>query len=70
VLIEERTKKRADVHLVDPHVEECVLKEFAPPERAVYHALSGVDALVPMTAHSAISGFTKSQRCDAHGNNR
>lgn len=70
VLIEERTKKGADVHLVDPHVEECVRKESAPPERAVYHTLSGVDALVPLTAHSAISGFTKRKGCDVHGHNR
>ena len=57
VLIEELTKKGADVHLVDPYVEECVLKEFATPEKTVYQALSGADALVLMTAHSAFNGL-------------
>jgi nucleotide sugar dehydrogenase len=32
VLIGELTKKGADVHVVDPHVEERVLREFAAPE--------------------------------------
>ncbi|MGZ4869972.1 MAG: nucleotide sugar dehydrogenase [Halobacteriota archaeon] len=52
VLIAELAKRGADVHLVDPYIEERVLREFATPEKTAYHALSGADALVLMTAHS------------------
>jgi nucleotide sugar dehydrogenase len=57
VLIEELTKKGADVHLVDPYVEESALREFATPEKTVYQALSGAHALVLMTAHSDFEGL-------------
>ncbi len=57
VLIEELTKKGADVHLVDPYVEGSVLREFATPEETAYQALSGADALVLMTAHSDFKGL-------------
>src|ERR1019366_7248730 len=57
VLIEELKKKGADVHLVDPYIEECVLREFATPEETAYQALSGADALVLMTAHSEFKGL-------------
>ena len=57
VLIAELAKKGADVHLVDPYVEERVLREFAIPEKTVYHALSVADALVLMTAHSDFEGL-------------
>jgi nucleotide sugar dehydrogenase len=56
-LIEELTKKGADVHLVDPYVEESVLREFAAPEETAYQALSGADALVLMTAHNDFKGL-------------
>ena len=65
VLIEELTKKGADVHLVDPYVEESVLKEFATPEETAYQALSGADALVLMTAHSDFEGLDLAKIMDA-----
>jgi nucleotide sugar dehydrogenase len=57
VLIEELTKKGADVHLVDPYVEEDVLKAFATPNETAYQALSRADALVLMTAHHDFEGL-------------
>ena len=57
VLIAELAKKGADVHLVDPYVEERVLREFATPEETAYQALSGADALVLMTAHSVFEAL-------------
>jgi len=57
VLIEELTKKGAEVRVVDPYVEESVLKEFATPEETAYQALSGADTFVLMTAHSVFEGL-------------
>ena len=57
VLIEELIKKGADVRVVDPYVEERVLKAFATPEETPYRALSEADALVLMTAHSDFEGL-------------
>jgi UDP-N-acetyl-D-mannosaminuronate dehydrogenase len=65
VLIRELAEKGADVHLVDPYVEECVLREFATPDETVYQALSGADALVLMTAHSDFEGLDLSKIRDA-----
>jgi nucleotide sugar dehydrogenase len=57
VLIEELTKKGADVHLVDPYVEGDVLWKFAAHEETAYQALSGADVLVLMTAHNDFKGL-------------
>jgi nucleotide sugar dehydrogenase len=57
VVIEELTKRGANVHLVDPYVEESVLRKFAIPVEMVYPALSGADALVLMTAHRDFEGL-------------
>jgi nucleotide sugar dehydrogenase len=65
VLIEELTKKGANVHLVDPFVEKGVLREFATPEETAYQALSAADALVLMTAHSAFKGLDFAKIRDA-----
>jgi nucleotide sugar dehydrogenase len=61
VLIGELTKKGADVHVVDPHVEERVLREFAAPEETAYQALPEADVLVLMTAHNDFRGLNLSK---------
>jgi len=61
VLIGELTKKGADVHVVDPYVEERVLREFAAPEETAYQALPEADVLVLMTAHNDFRGLNLSK---------
>ena len=51
-LIEGLRKSRARIHLVDPYMEQDVLRTFATPEMTAYDALNSADALVLMTAHS------------------
>ena len=51
VVIEQLKKRGAIVHLVDPHVEEAIVRQYATPEATAYDALTNADALVLMTAH-------------------
>jgi nucleotide sugar dehydrogenase len=57
LLIEGLRKSGARVHLVDPYIEQDILRTFATPERTVYDALNSADALVLMTAHSDFEGL-------------
>jgi nucleotide sugar dehydrogenase len=57
VVIAELAKKGADVRVVDPYVEESVLREFAAPEDTAYQALPRADVLVLMTAHNDFKGL-------------
>jgi nucleotide sugar dehydrogenase len=57
VLIEGLRKRGAGVHLVDPYVEQNILRTFATPEITAYDALNSADALVLMTAHSDFEGL-------------
>ena len=61
VLVEELSKKGARVHLVDPYVEQGILREYATPEMTAYDALNAADALVLMTAHSDFEGLDLSK---------
>ena len=51
-LVQEFAKRGAKVHIVDPYIEEDVLRAFGTPEKTAYEALEAADALVLMTAHS------------------
>jgi nucleotide sugar dehydrogenase len=51
VVVAELTKRGAQVHLVDPYVDEQALRAMAIPEATAYDALAAADALVLMTAH-------------------
>ena len=57
VVVGELTKRGAQVHLVDPYVDERVLRALAIPEATAYDALTGADALVLMTAHRDFAGL-------------
>ncbi|MFZ1022183.1 MAG: nucleotide sugar dehydrogenase [Halobacteriota archaeon] len=57
VVINELTKRGAIVHIVDPFIEEDVLRRYAQPEATAYDALSNADALVLMTAHREFLGL-------------
>jgi len=61
MLIEGLRKRGAVVHLVDPYVEQDVLRTFATPEMTAYDALNSADALVLMTAHSDFDGLDLSK---------
>ncbi len=51
VLCRELMARGADIHLVDPYIEEDILEAFGTPETTAYEALDGADALVLMIAH-------------------
>jgi UDP-N-acetyl-D-mannosaminuronate dehydrogenase len=57
VLISELKKRGAQVHLVDPYVDERDLRALAIPEATAYDALAATDALVLMTAHRDFAGL-------------
>jgi nucleotide sugar dehydrogenase len=57
VLARELMKRGANLHLVDPYVEESILAAFGTPEKTAYEALDGADALVLMTAHREFEGL-------------
>jgi len=57
VVVGELTKRGAQVHLVDPYVDERVLRALAIPEATAYDALAATDALVLMTAHRDFAGL-------------
>jgi UDP-N-acetyl-D-mannosaminuronate dehydrogenase len=61
VLIEELKRREAIVHLVDPYIDEDVLRKFAVREATAYEALSAADSLVLMTAHSDFDGLELSR---------
>lgn len=50
-LIKELEKKKADVHIVDPHIENAYLSKYGTVDQDIYIALDGADALVLMTGH-------------------
>ncbi len=51
VLARELVKRGADIHLVDPYIDDSILGVFGTPEKTAYAALDAADALVLMTAH-------------------
>ena len=51
VVVGELKKRGAQVHLVNPYVDEQTLRALAIPEATAYDALAAADALVLMTAH-------------------
>ncbi len=51
VVVEELKKRGAQVHVVDPYVDERELRALAIPEATAYDAVAAADALVLMTAH-------------------
>jgi nucleotide sugar dehydrogenase len=55
--IEELKKKKADIHIVDPYIENGILTKYGKVESDVYIALEGADALVLMTAHTEFIGL-------------
>ena len=57
VLVEELKKRGAQVHLVDPYIDERDLQALALPEATAYDALAAADALVLMTAHREFAGL-------------
>ena len=57
VVVEELKKRGAQVHLVDPYVDEQTLRALAIPEATAYDALAAADALVLMTAHRDFAGL-------------
>ena len=57
VLVGELNKRGAQVHLVDPYIDEQTLRALAIPEATAYDALAGADALVLMTAHRNFAGL-------------
>ena len=57
VLVGELKKRGAQVHLVDPYIDEQTLRALAIPEATAYDALAGADALVLMTAHRNFAGL-------------
>ena len=57
VVVGELTKRGAQVHLVDPYVDERALRALAIPEATAYDALAGADALILMTAHRDFAGL-------------
>ena len=57
VVVEELKKRGAQVHLVDPYVDEQTLGALAIPEATAYDALAAADALVLMTAHRDFAGL-------------
>lgn len=57
VLIEELKRRGAIVHLVDPYIDDDVLREFAVPEATADDALFAADGLVLMTAHGDFDGL-------------
>jgi nucleotide sugar dehydrogenase len=57
VVVGELKKRGAQVHLVDPYVDEEVLRAVAIPEATAYDALAAADALVLMTAHRDFAGL-------------
>jgi len=57
VVVGELTKRGAEVHLVDPYVDERALRALAIPEATAYDALAAADALVLMTAHRDFAGL-------------
>ena len=57
VVVEELRKRGAQVHLVDPYVDEQTLRALAIPEATAYDALAAADALVLMTAHRDFAGL-------------
>jgi nucleotide sugar dehydrogenase len=57
VIVEELNKRGAQVHLVDPYVDEQTLGALAIPEATAYDALAAADALVLMTAHRDFAGL-------------
>ena len=57
VVVGELKKRGAQVHLVDPYVDEQTLGALAIPEATAYDALAAADALVLMTAHRDFAGL-------------
>ena len=57
VVVGELKKRGAQVHLVDPYVDERTLRALAIPEATAYEALAAADALVLMTAHRDFAGL-------------
>jgi nucleotide sugar dehydrogenase len=51
VVVEELKKRGAQVHLVDPYIDERELRALAIPDATVYDAVAAADALILMTAH-------------------
>jgi len=49
--VEELKRKWANVHIVDPYIEDSILNEYGKAETDIDHALEDADALVLMTAH-------------------
>ena len=65
VLARELVKRGADIHLVDPYIEDSILAAFGTPEKTAYAALDGADALVLMTAHREFEGLDLARVKDA-----
>ena len=57
VVVGELKKRGAQVHLVNPYVDEQTLRALAIPEATAYDALAAADALVLMTAHRDFAGL-------------
>jgi len=57
VVVGELKKRGAQVHLVDPYIEQSTLKKFAFPEKNAYDAAKAADALVLLTAHNDFEGL-------------
>jgi nucleotide sugar dehydrogenase len=53
LLVQQLQKRGANVHVVDPHIEQGILSRFATTEVTAYDALNAADALVLTTAHNA-----------------
>ena len=51
ILVEELKKKNANIHIVDPYIEDQFLKKYGKPEKGLYKALEHADVAILMTAH-------------------